>query len=264
MQLQHRQRMLSLKSLKSRDLSLALIAALTMALLLIAPLARSASVRVHLDAAEGANGDEAEVPILVEGAPGIGAMHVELTYDPAVLEATNVEKGDLLDDGSLIDFNFAEPGRIVIGFVTLESVEGDGAIAVAQFNVIGEDDAESELAFENTQAWEGGENRFDILVTAEGSTFTVASASSFPWLWLIIALIALILLLIAFLARRRKPAVATVPVAVAPATGATIVTPPQPTPMATTGSFCSKCGTPLSAGTQFCPKCGTRVVDAGE
>lgn len=249
-----------------------------LALLLAVPLARAESVTVRLDAAEAANGDEVEIPILVKGAPGIGAMHVELTYDPAVLEATSVDKGDLLDDGSLIDFNISEPGRIVLGFVTLGSVEGDGAIAVAHFNVLGADDAESPLAFENTQAWEGGPDRFDILVTAEGSTFTVASKSSFPWLWVIIALAAFILL-IAFLARRRKPAVAAMPVAtsVGAASAATIVRPPQPQPQpyvqepaqpaqpaveAASGSFCSNCGTVLAPGVQFCSKCGTRTTGA--
>jgi len=233
-----------------------------LALLLTVRLVQAESVTVRLDAAEAANGDDAEIPILVEAAPGIGAMHVELTYDPAVLEATSVDSGELLDDGTLLDFNIPEPGRIVFGFVTLGSVEGDGEVAVAKFKVLGEADDESPLNFENMEAWEGGENRFDILVTTEGSTFTVASGSSFPWWIVFVVLIALWLFgVFIWMKRRQKPAVAAVPVAAGSAASTLTIVPPTPSPAVTTaGSFCSTCGTALAAGALFCSKCGARTA----
>lgn len=192
-------------------------------LLLLVVSVHAATVTVRVEDMTGANGKTIQVPVLVDSAPGIGAMHIELTYDEDVLEATGVERGDLLEDGTLLDFNIPEPGRVVAGIVTLDGIEGDGEVAVIEFKVLGEGDDTSPLELENTQAWESGTNRFDILVTAESGTFTVGSSSSIPWLWIAIALGVLLFLLVLFLLSRRKKQPAAM--AYAPYTSQPTVTP---------------------------------------
>src|SRR5688572_8966138 len=73
----------------------------------------AATVAVRVDSVEAEAGKEKDIPVAVRGAPGIGAMHVELTYDPAVLEFVAVNKGELLGDDALMDSVMPEPGRVI-------------------------------------------------------------------------------------------------------------------------------------------------------
>lgn len=217
-----------------------------------APAGHAASITVRVDSIEAPAGEDVEIPIMVQGAPGLGAMHVELIYDPAVLEVQAVDKGDLLGDNALLDFNDAEPGRLIIGLVTLDSVEGDGPLVVSHFNVTGESGQRSALDLENVRAWEGGESRLDILVTTEaGELLVVSSGLPLPLSWLAGIAAAFVFLLLLGIVRRgrRPPAVAGEP--------------KQPRVVPTAGEgqpqFCGKCGTRVQAGNEFCTNCGQRI-----
>jgi hypothetical protein len=221
---------------------IALVAAFVIALL-IPGSGHASSMTVLVDQSKGAKGDDVAIPIFVNQAPGIGAMHVELVYDPNVLEIKSVDKGKLLKTSPLLDFNATQPGRVVIGFATTDNVEGDGPVATAHFTVKGEKNATSPLTLEKVRAWEGGTNRFEILVTTKTASFTVGGKSGFP-LWLIasIAAVFLLLLIVIVLAATRKrtqPAVAGYPAGMPPqypqsqpgyAPVNRIPAPPQPTP----------------------------------
>lgn len=212
---------------------------------------RAATVAVRAPTSSGASGEEADIPISVAGASGIGALHVELIYDPAVLEVKTVDKGQLLSENALLDFNGAAPGRLIIGVVSLDAIQGDGAVLLPRFTVKGKKDQTSPLELENVKAWEGS-TRLDVLVTTEPGQFTVTGAG-FPWLYLLLALlVALLALILLFALRRRRPQAVprTVPAAPAPAR----VT------QATAGErFCTQCGTPAQPGQQFCSNCGAQL-----
>lgn len=226
-------------------ISLSVVFLLLAAVLLSTTAGHAASVTVRVESAQAASGKEAEIPITVQGAPGIGAMHLELTYDPAVLEAKSVDKGPLLGDNALLDFNASEPGRLVIGLVTLDGVDGDGTVLVTRFAVTGEAEQKSPLNLENVRAWEG-ETRLDILVTTEGGEFAVSGGGSSVLLLLaaLAAVLVLLLLLVVMRRRRRQQ----------PA-------PARPSPPAGVGAnFCSQCGAQLEAGQPFCTNCGHRVA----
>jgi len=228
---------------------------------------QAASVTVRVGSAQAASGDEVAIPVTVQGAPGIGAMHVEFVYDAAILEAKAVDKGSLLGDNALLDFNASEPGRLVAGFVTLDAVEGDGTVVTMRFTVKGKEGQSSPLRLENTKAWDG-ETHLDILVTTEGGEFTVSPAGLSLMSPLVLAILgfALFLLLLLFILlfllrrRRRKPQpAAAVHYAPPPATPPS----PQPTQQPAAGgpNFCPHCGTPRTPGSRFCTNCGQRVVD---
>ena len=48
-------------------------------------------------------------------ASGLSAIHLELTYDPAVVTADTVTRGTLAGSNVLVDFNVVEPGHLLIG-----------------------------------------------------------------------------------------------------------------------------------------------------
>ena len=102
-------------------------------------------------------------------------MHLELVYDAAILEAKNVEKAPLLTGNVLLASNLDEPGRLVVGLVTLDGVNGDGAALTVHFVVKGQEGQKSPLSLENLQAWEA-ERRLDVLVKAESGEFTVSAS----------------------------------------------------------------------------------------
>lgn len=68
-------------------------------------------VNVQVDAVELEASAIDTVPIVITGADGIVAMHVEITYDPAVLQWDSLENGDLLSSNSLVEVNQILPGR---------------------------------------------------------------------------------------------------------------------------------------------------------
>lgn len=136
-------------------------------------------------------------------APGIGALHVELTYDATVLEAISGSAGSLAAGGSLVDAN-PTPGRLIMGVVSSDAINGDGEILVAKFRVLGTKGATTALGLEKLRAWEGTLERLDIQAVAAPGSFTVTGAkSAFPW-WIIAVAAAVVLLLILLLWKRRR------------------------------------------------------------
>lgn len=219
------------------------------AVLLSTAVGHAASVTVRVGSVQAARGKQAQIPITVEGSPGMVAMHLELTYDPAILEVETVDPGPLLEGKALMEFNTEEVGRLVISFASAEEIAGDGTLAVARFQVNGKEGQKSPLGLENGMAWD--DIGVDIIVNTEAGEFTVSSAG-LPLLLLLAALAAVVLLflllLIATRRRRRKPVPVEGP------------QPARPSPPAGAGpGFCSQCGAPLKAGARFCASCGHRV-----
>lgn len=227
------------------------------------------SVTVRVGSAESAPGSEAAIPITVEGASGIGALHLELIYDAGVLEATTVEKGSLLGDNTLLDFNASEPGRLIVGLVSLDAIEGNGTVLTTHFTVKGKEGQRTLLELENAKAWDGT-THLDILVANTGGEFTVGPPAlpvSLPLILAILAIVLLFILLILLLRRRRKPQPAA-PAQYAPPPEEVSSVPPSappaspPTQRSTGGrNFCPNCAAPREAGSRFCVNCGQRLED---
>ena len=86
----------------------------------------------------------------MKGAKNLGAIHIELVYHSAVLEAVKFEAGEL-SENALVEANLELPARIIIGIVDTEGVGGDGAVAVLFFRVLGSQ-GDSVLTLENVTA----------------------------------------------------------------------------------------------------------------
>lgn len=221
----------------------------------------ASSVTVAVGPAGGAPGSQVEVPVNIRGAKQLGYMQMELTYDPAVLEAaTNtsgagVVKGNLPKDVS-IDSTVIAPGRLRLGMNISnqsESVDGDGTLMKALFKVKGGKGKECALALENVEAWDNtrpDQRGMEMLVTVENGKFTVGGGLP---LWMMIvggAVLLLLLLIVAFRKRgARTPAQPPLPVPRAASVS----------PLAAVVQNCPACHAPMAAGAKFCAACGTPV-----
>jgi hypothetical protein len=89
-------------------------------------------------------GSSVQIPLILNGiGDKIGNMDITLSYDPSVLEATAVTKGDLTTD-SLFEYNILA-GTILISLADAEGFSGNGTIAYVTFDVIGTADSSSPL-----------------------------------------------------------------------------------------------------------------------
>lgn len=179
------------------------------AVLINSVVAQAAELSARVESAEAAAGEQVEIPVTVSGSPGMVAMHLELAYDPAVLEVTTVEPGPFLAGNALLEFNTEEAGRVVIGFASTDQVAGDGTLVVVHFNVTGLEGQTTPLNLQNGRAWD--EAGMDILVNTESGEFTVSQAGLPSNLLLLLVILCVVLLfgglfllvLVIFIRRRR-------------------------------------------------------------
>jgi len=177
--------------------------------------AAQAGLTVKVGEVSGAPGQRAEVPIEVMEASNVGSLHIELVYDPAVLQPVEVKNGALAG-GAFLDKNLNIPGRVVLGLITTQGINGNGEIAVVVFDVPGKDGATSALTLENVRA-NDATTLADIPTAVENGTFRVGAGPVFPVHLLLfgvagVAGLAAFAFLIFLLVTRRKPAPAAPPV----------------------------------------------------
>jgi len=86
-----------------------------------------------------------QIPLTLKGVTEkIGNMDITLSYDPSVLEATEVIKGGLTTT-SLFEYNLIDWDTIKISLADKAGFSGDGSIAYVKFNVIGYEGSVSPL-----------------------------------------------------------------------------------------------------------------------
>ena len=185
-----------------------LLALGAVAMLALSP-AWGAGVTIAIPKVTGPAGEEVKVPILVRGAQGIGAMQLDVLYDPGVLSPTSVETRGML--AGLVEHNVVKPGRLRIALATNKAVNGDGEILSATFKVLG--GSESALGLDHARAWALADS-LDVAVTTEAGHFTVNSHKTL----IVIGIVALagVLALSLVIARLRRKGRPSPP----PATGA--------------------------------------------
>jgi len=118
---------------------------------------------------------EIRVPINAIGANRLGSLEFVLVYDPAVLEATEVDKGSLASN-AMMEFSIETPGRVWVGMIDANGMNGDGTLAVISFQVIGKDEMTTSLALEKIEAYDA-ETLLDIITEASLGNFTAQDGS---------------------------------------------------------------------------------------
>lgn len=232
---------------RSRGLGVAVLA-LLMVLTSVPAAAQTATV-IGVNDATFESGGSGDIAVTADGSAEIVAMHLEITYDPDLLEWQGFEQGELLAGNTLVESNPETPGLVIIGFATVDPVQAEGELLVADFEVIGDGET-STVGLENVEAWDS--NGFDILIETTDGTITIESGIPL-WLLALIAGIIVLLLLVVLVTvvRRRGRAKGQPSAAPAPAY--------QTTAGSAQGTFCSNCGQALQADAAFCSNCGAQV-----
>jgi RNA polymerase subunit RPABC4/transcription elongation factor Spt4 len=221
----------------------------------------AASVTVAIPAVDGSAGTQVRVPVLVREAQGVGALELELTYDPSVLEAQSVEPGPILS--GLVDFNVVQPGRLKIAMATSQAVNGSGELFLVMLKVLSS--GQSRLGLEKVAAWEQA-NSQEMTVSLEPGAFKTsggaAVSSGSSYLTLGISLIVLVIATLGFFFRKKlftalgKAGASSHPGAAGMQQqwGAN-----SPMSYPVGGLRCLECGQILSLDSMFCRTCGATV-----
>ncbi len=118
------------------------------------------------------SGSTVQIPLTLKGIEDkIGNMDITLSYDPSVLEATEVIKGGLTTT-SLFEYNLIDRGTIKISLADKVGFSGDGSIAYVKFNVIGSEGSVSPLKIVSLSA-NRAEDMAPLSITTQDGVFTV-------------------------------------------------------------------------------------------
>jgi hypothetical protein len=183
---------------------------------------------------EAAARSELSVPVTVSAPDGLGAAHIEVQFDPSVLEALAVEKGPVLGN-ALLDFKVAEAGLVVAGFASMDPINTGGVLLNLRFRVRGDARGSSPLHLVKLSAWRAEDRSVQQIQATHGQVaVTGGPAAGKPRDWLLPLLVALgvaalALLIWLLLKKRKKPTVRC----------------PNPA-----------CQAPLRPGAAFCDRCG--------
>ena len=160
-------------------------------LVLCSTAAAQAGLTVKLGDVLAGHRQVTDVPIEVAGASNVGSLHIELVYDPAVLDPLEVKTGALAS-GAMLEKNMDTPGRVVIGLISAQGISGEGQVAVVSFDVPGQQGDTSPLSLENVQAHDAT-SLSTIQTTVESGTFRVGAAGGADSTTLILGIFAVIL-----------------------------------------------------------------------
>ena len=124
-------------------------------------------------------GGNLTVPIEIRGAPSIGSLHVEMTYDSSVVQVTSVQGGTLPPDSLFVYSN--PPGRVTIGLVCPDGLSSDWAVVTVMFEVLSSapGDGQTALVLENIVA-HSAENLLEVFATSSPGGLGLQDMSVLP------------------------------------------------------------------------------------
>ncbi len=118
-----------------------------------------------------------EIPINVL-ATDIAGFSFEVTYNPDVLTAVGVEKGDLLDDNWVFGGNIEEEGRVVVSATSSEKLSPTtGSLVKMIFTVVGTNESSTPLTFVPNNCRILNAEIEDMEVTYQNGSFHVVAGS---------------------------------------------------------------------------------------
>jgi len=146
-------------------------------LVLLVAGAAAAPMAVSVNSASVDAGSIAVIPVKVSGASNLAAMDLVITYNPAVLQFSGADLGEISTNG-MIEANSATPGTVKIGFVDTRGVSTDGTLIKLNYNVVGSSGSTSQVTPQVSGAW--NLDLVDIQTTVSGGTITVGGGGKTP------------------------------------------------------------------------------------
>jgi len=116
---------------------------------ILAPASVASETTIYVKNTTANFGESVTIPINVSNAKNIGSMDISLRYNPGVLALKNVEKGNLTQN-STMQYNTAEDGKVLIGIIDENGINGNGSLAILSFDVLGYPGNTSDLDLEAT------------------------------------------------------------------------------------------------------------------
>lgn len=140
--------------------------------------ATAQSMRLELTIAHGSAeaGSIAKVPIRFNSAVNIGALQLELVFDPALLRFKGIENGPVLSS-ALVESNVVQPGRARVALVSNEEVKGSGVLLVAEFEMLAGPPVATTISLESARGWDQINNLPVLVVQQPGEWMRTASAA---------------------------------------------------------------------------------------
>jgi len=138
----------------------------------LAGLAIAITMLLVLPLAGCAGAGSTTIPINLTGASDVGSLHIELVYDPAILEVTAVKAGKLAQN-AVVDSNISTPGRAIIGIVSSNGIAGTGAVASVSFKAKAKTGT-SALNLEKVEAY-SAENLQDLRTQVSAGQYNAQS-----------------------------------------------------------------------------------------
>jgi hypothetical protein len=170
------------------------LVALAMLLLLsVGPVFAQSTLTVGVGDIQGVHGEDVEIPVEVSGASQVGAMHIEVVYDPAVLlPIRSVATGDL-NSTALIQYDDRFPGKLVISMIHAQGFSGDGVVAKVVARVAGKDGASTPLDLQNVTA-NHVQTKAALVATVSNGSFTEGGAmAASAGVWVLLGLLAVVI-----------------------------------------------------------------------
>jgi len=195
--------------------------------LLAVPVLAQGGMTVSVGEIRAPHGQDVTIPIEVKGAAGVGAMHIEMTYDPAVLSPIGEVQPGSLASGGLVAGNSNATGRVIIAVAHAGGFSGDGVLANVVARVAGKDGAGSALQLQNVTAHSAQSKAALAVGTSdgafsEGTGLGGAKGGTSIGTWVLVALLAVVIfgaVAYAFTRRTTKRRVAPPASAASAATG---------------------------------------------
>ena len=112
------------------------------------------------------------ISINLSNASDVGSLHIEMVYDPAIIEVTAVKAGKLAQ-GAVVDSNISAPGRAIIGIVNANGIAGTGVVASISFKAKAKTGS-CALTLENVKAY-SAEKLQEIMATVSAGQYNAQS-----------------------------------------------------------------------------------------
>jgi hypothetical protein len=135
---------------------------------LLACSASAATMQVAVGSAQGGAGTTVTVPIMVSGASNLGAMDLQVSYDPAQLKLAGAQMGSI-SSGGVIEANEPQAGVALVSLIDPQGINGSGEVVKITFTVPNSMGTPVPLAL---QARAYDLDLKDIPVTSQGGTVT--------------------------------------------------------------------------------------------
>ncbi len=98
--------------------------------------AGAAEMMVIVGPHEAGTGSVVTVAVLVNDAANLGAMDIQVTYDPSVLAFTGATMGGMSSNG-FVESNAPQAGTALVSFIDTQGISGSGEIVQLTFSVTG-------------------------------------------------------------------------------------------------------------------------------